>query len=158
MLSARACFHHILLSIQLDSTAELNISKQYQFINLSEFPIDRLGQNAAAPLFPAIAIPIEIKSDYECPDYHLEALLAFLPKVDRILIIGWRGAEKHFLQTVAANLQQDVQGFVVSGSSNEATETIERIKEAGIKGEYKAFGEGFSNFIVSRAAEPLLNT
>src|SRR5215208_275380 len=42
-LSAGMFPPYSVINTVIDSTAELNISKQYQFINLSEFPIDRLG-------------------------------------------------------------------------------------------------------------------
>jgi hypothetical protein len=137
----------------VDHAEIIDVTQRYQLLSHSEHPTSTLGGSA---LFPAIAIPIETKSDYECPNEHLEALLAFAPRVDKLLVVGWRGAEIHFLQTLAAEVQQDIQGHVVAGSSDEANETIERLQQAGIKGEYRAFGNGFTDFIRKREAEQLL--
>ena len=137
----------------VDHAEIINVTQRYRLVSHSEHPTSTLGGSA---LFPAIAIPIETKSDYECPNEHLEALLAFAPRVDKLLVVGWRGAEIHFLQTLAAEVQQDIQGHIVAGSSDEANETIERLQQAGIKGEYRAFGNGFTDFIRKREAEQLL--
>jgi hypothetical protein len=49
--------------------------------------------------FPALSIPVQSKthSDFECPPDHLHALRRALPAVTRVLIVGWRGLEEHFM-------------------------------------------------------------
>lgn len=54
----------------IDRVDQLNISSAYSIT--AARPPGRSVENK--PLFPAIAIPIERKSTYECPDDHLEAL------------------------------------------------------------------------------------
>ena len=137
----------------IDHAEIIDITQEYQLLSHSEHPTSTLGRSS---LFPAIAIPIETKSEYECPNEHLEALLAFALQVDKLLVVGWRGAEIHFLQTLAAEVQQDIQGLVVTESSYASNETIDRLQQSGIKGEYRAFGNGFTDFIAKREAEQLL--
>jgi hypothetical protein len=70
-------------------------------------------------LYPAIAIPVVDKKDFECPKEQVEALTQALPQVTRILTIGWRGTEQNFVEllhkhthplpyimTIAANRQE----------------------------------------------------
>src|SRR5205823_9977424 len=68
-------------------------------------------QTCALPIslawLPAIAVPLETKQSYECPPNHLEAMREWLPQVDRILIIGWRAAERHFLLELEGHLRSD---------------------------------------------------
>src|ERR1043166_2152936 len=48
--------------------------------------------------YPAIALPVETKNEFEFPEAHLKKLRGVIPEVTRILIIGWRGTEEHFLK------------------------------------------------------------
>jgi hypothetical protein len=58
------------------------------------------------PLLPAIAIPVQNKSEdtFEWPQRHRIYLEQLLPHVRKILIIGWRGKEAHFLNLLRENL------------------------------------------------------
>jgi hypothetical protein len=49
------------------------------------------------PLFPAIAIPVEKGKAFERPEALIKQFTARLPQVTTLLVIGWRGAEAHFL-------------------------------------------------------------
>jgi SIR2-like domain len=74
---------------------ELEPSDTYMTgVELSEW-----SSNAPANV-PAIAIPMEKKtdSDFMCPPTHLDVLRARLMEVTHLLVIGWRGAEAHFLK------------------------------------------------------------
>jgi len=81
------------LAWELIDRVDLNITQNYVMPVSS--PPGRSGREC--PLFPAIAIPVERKNDFECPAEHLQALTACLPQVSHLLIIGWRAAEQHFL-------------------------------------------------------------
>src|SRR5262249_26281109 len=43
---------------------------------------------------PALAIPLETKTTFECPDEHLALLRDLLREASSILIVGWRATEK----------------------------------------------------------------
>jgi hypothetical protein len=47
---------------------------------------------------PALAIPTTGKRGFECPERHVEHLTGLLSSVDRVLVIGWRAQEQHFLE------------------------------------------------------------
>ncbi len=79
------------------------------------------------PVFPAIAIPVEDKSEFECPESMLIALKELLPSVSRIITIGWRASEAHFLRLLECHLRPGVRTFVVAGNRGEADEVRARI-------------------------------
>jgi hypothetical protein len=53
-------------------------------------------------LIPALALPLRSKARFVCPQEHLDVLNALLPQVDRILAIGWKAGEPHFLNLLRA--------------------------------------------------------
>ena len=90
----------------IERVRELKISDRYRLV--SEHPTAKTDE---VVLFPALAIPMESKRDFECPVEHVEALKIFLPKVSKILVIGWRAKEEPFLQMLTRHLKQGVQVF-----------------------------------------------
>lgn len=127
------------------------ITKAYDVV--SDRP---LGAKDGYPLFPAIAIPVETKGEFECPDIHLDELTRYLPEVDRILIIGWRGADQHFVTLLKSKLRRSPNVLVVSGSDDGAQETIRVLQAAGIDGVFSGFGTGFTSFIEARGLDGFL--
>jgi hypothetical protein len=107
-------------------------------------------------LFPALAIPVESKLDFECPDEHLQALHTVIPEIDKLLIIGWRAAETPFLELMASRLVHAVRGFVVAGNEDAAAETANRLAEAGVAGRYVGTDGGFTELVVNREADDFL--
>src|SRR5260370_13275746 len=90
--------------------ADLRITDRYIFNR------DRsLGIVQGTLAFPAIAIPVETKRNFECPPSQLEELIALLPQTSKILAIGWRATEAHFLALLKENLSRSVQMWIVAG-------------------------------------------
>jgi hypothetical protein len=104
---------------------------------------------------PAIAIPTQTKSSFECPQEHLDALEKWLPRVDRILIIGWRAQEQHFLDLLKTHLgkKDGVEALVVSSKQENAqiiTSSLElALPEANF---HPSAAEGFSHLVASADA------
>jgi hypothetical protein len=113
-------------------------------------------------LFPAIAIPVEKKSTFECPQQMLDELMALLPQVTKILIIGWRASETHFLERLKANLRRGTDLYIVAGPDKQQGEDIQvRICRELVNNppSFVAIDPGgFTDFIVSRRAEQFLAT
>jgi len=130
---------------------ELQITQKYVLVN--DYPI-HAAQGSV--LFPALAIPVESKLDFECPDEHLQALHTVIPEVDKLLVIGWRAAETPFLKLLASKLVHAIQGFVVAGSEDAAAETANRLAEAGVAGRYVGTNGGFTDLVVNREADNFL--
>lgn len=108
-----------------------------------------LADAQAGGCLPAIAIPVEGKSEFECPDLHLEALDAAIDDADTALILGWRGAERHFLERWAAARKTGAL-HIVSGSTAGAQEVKGRLADFGL-GEHATFlsSGGFTDFVRS---------
>jgi hypothetical protein len=61
-----------------------------------------LGAHAAPEVyFPALAVPMRDKTDFECPPEQVEALESTISDVNRLLICGWRAAEQHAVQILS---------------------------------------------------------
>lgn len=104
---------------------------------------------------PAIAIPVKSKTNFECPESHLEKLAKLLPEVSTVLTIGWRGGEEHFLQFLFKYLPQGLEFISVGKGSGSAEEAIGRLQKAGFRGHFEAYNAGFSDFVASRKVERL---
>lgn len=81
------------------SAAELASAK----LSIQEGKIDRSfrkAQDLFYQRYPAIAIPVAFKDDsmFVVPKSDLQKLVALLPKVEKVLVIGWRAMESHFLR------------------------------------------------------------
>jgi hypothetical protein len=134
-----------------------------RFHIVEEYPIGKID---GIPLFPAIAIPVETKSTFECPPDHLECLLKHLDGlecllkhldgVDRIIIVGWRATENHFLEMLKDKLGGDIPVQVIAGDQQFAEEILERMRRAGIRAIGNAVDGGFTEYVVDREAERFL--
>jgi hypothetical protein len=95
-------------------------------------PTGTVYKQGASPQLgiPALAIPVVTKSEYVCPQSHVDALMELIPRVDQILIIGWRATEMHFLKELASGLRKSVFVRVVCGGKDAAEESISRLRQA----------------------------
>ena len=132
----------------IDRVANLKISDRFRIV--SEYPIGKVDGTA---LFPAIAIPVETKRGFECPEDHLECLRANLGAVAKILVVGWRATENHFLELWRNAITVEVPLQIVAGNRKDADEVLERLRTAGVKVAGEATDAGFSEYVVSRKAE-----
>lgn len=105
-------------------------------------------------LYPAIAIPVLTKDSFECPAEHVQQLTDTIPRVSKILTIGWRGTERHFLKLLKG--VGPIFLVTVAGTEAEAVEVRERIQAIGIGlRDAVAFG-GFTDTIVGRRLDGFL--
>jgi hypothetical protein len=102
---------------------------------------------------PAIAVPVQTKFDYQCPPRHLTALRNELSSVTRILTIGWRGQEQHFLSLLSDHVKKPVSLFCVSGEKARSEETVQHLRNARLLVRGAVAAEmGFSELVSTRAA------
>lgn len=95
--------------------------------------------------FPALAIPVDVKDSFECPDRHIEELKHCLAEADRVVLIGWRAAEATFLELWReARGERPAKVLIVSPGSPEATARL--VEVAGINCEATVCKLGFSDF------------
>lgn len=107
-------------------------------------------------LFPAIAIPVETKHQYECPPEHLQVLHEVLPKIDRLLLIGWRASEPHFLELLRTQLQGKPRIYIVAGTAQGAASVQANLEGANVPYDATIFNSGFTDFVVTRAVDKFL--
>ncbi len=108
-------------------------------------------------IFPAIAIPVETKLDFECPLDHVEVLKKHLPQTSKLLVIGWRATDAPFLELLRAHLPPHISAMTVAGSREEAENVVENFGSAGIRRkEFLCSNSGFTGFIQSGEAESFL--
>lgn len=99
------------------------------------------------PLLPALAIPVELKTQFECPDEHIQIIRDSLYKIDRVLVIGWRGTERHFLELLSGSPRYETPVLIVNGSEEAAREAEMYLDSTGITGHVIRFPGGFSEFL-----------
>ncbi len=104
--------------------------------------------------YPAIALPVETKNDFEFPEAHLKKLRSVIPEVTRILMVGWRGTEEHFLKlwTGSGAPRVNRKVLVVSGSQVEAQQ-VEARTRVPLQGRFINAQGGFSWLVTSGASE-----
>ncbi len=106
---------------------------------------------------PALALPVETKSDFHCPKEHVQALGDMIPHVTRLLVIGWRASEKHFLELFASKASAGIQIVTVSGSQKASTETLEALRAAGIQPrDIHPLDDSFTSFILDKKLDMML--
>lgn len=131
----------------------LSLSKEFRLVSK---PLAIADQGLA--LFPAIALPVQSKLAFECPDNHIEVLKKLLPDVTKIIIIGWKGGETHFL----ALLKQFLRGFlpvcVASGDRRGSEEVLAHLSRSGLSVAAKPMNGGFTEFVFQREAEAFLQS
>jgi hypothetical protein len=147
----------------IDHAPELELTRCFEWRNDASLPTvlsqreRRLDSTRLVPLLPALAIPAVGKSDFILPKTHLESLRDVVPQVTKILVVGWKAAEQHFLKLLAQGLgERGVKVLAVCGSVGAARETLQALESAGIKGDLQADPGGFSDFVVGDRVEAFL--
>lgn len=112
---------------------------------------------ANEPVFPAIAIPVQTKSKFACPQSHIDCLAKLLPAVTKILVIGWRAMEQDFLRLLAAHLpKRRVLVYIVAGDEESARNTGEALGRFDLQLEMRFDKGGFTDFILEHRAQEFL--
>lgn len=110
-------------------------------------------------LFPALAIPVESKDQFECPAQHLAGLEKCIPQVDKILVIGWQAREQHFLRMLRERLKPDVSVLIICANQLEAQDTAAQLSHANIKAHVVCYAKyGFSDFALDNNLDSFLAT
>jgi hypothetical protein len=131
--------------------AELNISDTYRVV--TQHPIGKLEEPLTA-IFPAIAIPVETKRAFECPQAHLDALRAMIPQIRRLLIVGWRGTELHFVNLLRELCRGEIPGMVVAGDERAAEEVAVRLQQLPVV--WSVSRRGFTDFVTGGEVDAFL--
>jgi hypothetical protein len=106
------------------------------------------SRDEGGPLIPALAVPFSSKQDFELPPGHKQALEDILPRVTRVLIVGWRGTDKPFvdlLQAARPNVER-----MISVGGREPRAPITNLQRAFVASETWKHSGGFSGFLRDR--------
>jgi len=138
----------------IDRAADLKITDEFRLV--STHPVQSDGSDV---LVPAIAIPVQSKTHFECPAEHLHVLRELIPKTTKLLMIGWRASENHFLKLLApgGGFTRTMPVLSVAGGETEAEQSVANLTNAHISATRIRFDGGFTDFIVSRAGDDFLS-
>jgi hypothetical protein len=73
-------------------------------------------------LVPAMALPIQNKAAFAWPSTHQSFFEGLKGRVNRVVTVGWRAAEAHFVELLARLTTDDATGLVVTGGPQAASE------------------------------------
>jgi hypothetical protein len=137
----------------IDNAVNLIVSNTFRIS--TSHPLPRAGQEI---LFPAIAIPVQSKTHFECPEEHINVLQELIPQTTKLLMSGWRASEDHFLKLLAEGIKgRRIPVMSVAGGHQEAEQSVSNLKNAHIGVDAVRFDGGFTDFIVTRAGDDFLN-
>ena len=104
-------------------------------------------------VFPALALPVNTKVDFECPPEHIAQLQSDIPLVTKLLVVGWRATEPHFLELWKQQARsRSVPGkmakiTIVAGRALYGEQVQEQLTAAGVRGTFNLYDGGFSQFV-----------
>ena len=113
-------------------------------------------------VFPALALPVNTKVDFECPPEHIAHLQSDIPLVTKLLVIGWRATEPHFLelwkqQPRPRSVPDKIAKItIVAGHETYGQQVKDNLVAAGIQGRFDLFNGGFSQFVTGPELERFL--
>jgi hypothetical protein len=132
----------------IDGASTLKPTQDFYLVTKERPPIVRYDTQLV--LLPAIAVPIQTKESFECPETHLDLLEQRLSGVDRILTVGWRGMDRHFLKLLKENLRRRVRIQIVAGGKKDAEQVAANISQSGFDAVCDPRSETFSTYVIRR--------
>ena len=138
------------IEVQFPKPFIKNVSSEWKLYE----SINRRGFDGMVNYFiPDIALPVNKKRDFVCPETHIEILKKQLLIADRVVIIGWKAADKFLLDVLKSHIKNKPI-FVVSHKSS--VEISKYLKE-----EYGfnvvPITQGFSEFLKSGNCAKILS-
>lgn len=134
---------------------ELTFGNSFHVVRDLNYESDEGDELDKKALYPAIAIPIQSKQYFECPQKHIDLLKARIPEIDKLILIGWSGKELRFLELLKENLRKSLRLMMVTGTKQGGEELRKRLEENGISGEVST-SVGFTHFVVNREVDRFL--
>lgn len=141
--------------ILIENVPDLEVTEDFVLRDPDQPPSDSAPYPSI--LLPAIAIPVTTKSAFDCPGGQLQVLGHALRDTMKILIIGWRGSERHFLEHFS-NLPGMAPKIQIVGASEDGTaETATNLAAVGLdESRMDRLTGGFSGYLTDDALERFL--
>ena len=99
--------------------------------------------------YPALAVPTSGKSDFVCPEAHLDLLQALVADCRNFLVVGFSALDAHVLKLLEP-VKQMQRLLIVNGNSESGVEACGRIQAAtrsSFVPEDVVFAGGFADFV-----------
>jgi hypothetical protein len=113
-------------SVMIDAAPPLDSDTVFELDGVTP----RVPQTELWLFAPALAVPTVSKQTFVSPSNHLAELERIIPKVNKIVIVGWRAGEQHFLKMLKNRLPDTVHAIAACAGGE--AETLLRMHEAGI--------------------------
>lgn len=105
---------------------------------------------------PALAVPLNDKYNYVCPQNHIKYLEDTIKFVDRIIIIGWKAGDQFLVDFLNEKFKDKNIPIAIIGGQRVKEEVLTNIKNLG--NNIKIIDNlGFSHFMKSQKCEEFLN-
>jgi len=109
---------------------------------------DNFGGFVTYESYPALAIPIQTKHGYVCPESHIDELKETLRSVEKILIIGWKAADENLLEIFEEVIKHPVEFTIVAGQNSKSVKTtVERIQKKVKTATFVIVNKRFTDFM-----------
>lgn len=137
----------------IEGAARLTVEASFEFYSPEVDPFE-----ASIGGFPALAVPLAEKTQFECPAAHLAKLEAALPTVSRVVIVGWRGADRHFVEFLRSRLNGRIPCGVCNGDGAYHDTLMLMQEEQGLRAlDYRPIEGGFSALATTDVGDALLS-
>lgn len=133
----------------------LELTDTYRIVTSRPIGSYDIAPDNRVPNFPALAIPVESKRDFACPENHLDVLRECIPQITKVLIVGWRGVEAHFVDLLRGlNQPKGISGVVVGGKYEWGNEVAVRLQHLNVS--WRPSHAGFTEWITNGEATRFL--
>ena len=121
----------------------------------------RGGPNSKDILYPAIAVPVEGKYEFVCPDEHIVELQRFLASCEDFLVIGTSAKDRDLLELLRDGVKRGSNLAIVAGNLTDAQDTYRQIRntvsQIGAAG--ATYGvDGFTGFVESGEIDKFISS
>jgi hypothetical protein len=83
-------------------------------------------------------------------------LISRLQRTTHILIVGWRGMDKHFTKLLSEHTPAGVKVHIVCGGPQHGTDVQDVLVKEGLAAIYTHSGDTFSSYVLNRAGKAFL--
>ncbi len=116
-----------------------------------EFGYNGSGDALAEKLIPALALPMDGKNLFVWPTEQEQTFADLSGRVTRLLTIGWRGLESHFVPLIPPLMNSSYKALVVAGGANGNQEAYDTAVRLGLGDQnidrWKLLGTGFAKLL-----------
>lgn len=80
---------------------------------------DIFSSNIHKTYIPAVAVPLKGKTDFqECPEMMFEKMIAAISAADKLVTIGWKGSDNHFVDLLKSKNEKIKEAHIISPRGN----------------------------------------